>query len=100
MDLTNKVLSGNEDEQCIAELDRDPVTGETIVYVCHGRMCGRHAKYIMERIEQVRAKGVKVRPQKCTCMGQCENAPNVRIKKKIHSRMNPIKVADIAKRSA
>lgn len=35
----------------------DPATGKKIIYVCHGRQCGRHAKYIMERLAQLEAKG-------------------------------------------
>lgn len=72
--------------------------GEKVIHVCHGRMCGRHAKHIMERLAQVQAKGVAIRAEKCACMGQCENAPNIRIDESIHGRMNPIKVAELAKR--
>jgi NADH:ubiquinone oxidoreductase subunit E len=71
---------------------------ETVIHVCHGPMCGRHAKHIMERLAQVQAKGVPVRAEKCPCMGMCENAPNIRIKESIHGKMNPIKASDLAKR--
>ena len=77
--------------------DRDPVTGEKVIYVCHGRQCGRHAKYIMERLEQVRAKGVKVAAKKCLCFGQCEKGANVQAMGKVHNKMNPISVATLAK---
>lgn len=96
--MIDNTSSGGSDTDYTHEMQVDPATGETIMYVCHGRQCGRHAKYLMDRLKQVQAKGIKVRPHPCVCMGQCENGPNVRVKKKIFNRMNPIKVSDLAKK--
>ena len=67
------------------------------VAVCHGRMCLRHAKSIMDRLTQVQEKGYHVEQSKCLCMSQCERAPNICIDGKIYTNMNPIKVAELVK---
>lgn len=78
--------------------EKDPKTGETIMYICQGLHCGRHAKFMEQRLEQVRAKGVKVQAGKTLCMGMCEMAPNVQVKGRIHNKMNPIKISELAKK--
>ena len=67
------------------------------VEVCHGRMCLRHAKSIMDRLTQVQEKGYHVEKSKCICMSKCEFAPNICVDGKIYTNMNPIKVAELVK---
>lgn len=77
---------------------QDPQTGETLLFVCHGKTCGRSCKFLMDRLEQVRAKGYAVRAEKTICMDRCEEGPNVRFGDAIHTHMTPIKVSELAKK--
>ena len=79
--------------------ERDPATNNPVVYVCHGPQCGRSAKYIMDRLEQVRQKGFKCDSAKRGCLGLCPQGPNVQVLGKVHHGMNPIKVAELAKKT-
>ncbi|PIV90823.1 hypothetical protein COW46_01615 [Candidatus Gracilibacteria bacterium CG17_big_fil_post_rev_8_21_14_2_50_48_13] len=79
---------------------KDPETGETLLFVCHGKTCGRSCRFLVDRLEQVRAKGYAVRAERTICMDRCEEGPNVRYGDQIHTHMNPIKVSELAKKVA
>lgn len=79
-------------------LRKDPQTGETLLYVCHGKTCGRSCRFLVDRLEQVREKGYQVRMERTICMDRCEEGPNVRFGDRIYTRMNPIKVSELAKK--
>lgn len=81
-------------------LATDPATGEKLIYVCHGKTCGRSCRFLMDRLAQVRDKGYKVRAERTICMDRCEEGPNVRVKDTIYTGMNPIKVSELAKKIA
>lgn len=81
-------------------LEKDPVTGEKIIYVCHGKSCGRSCRFLVDRLEQVRAKGYQVKAEVTTCMARCEEGPNIRVKDQIYTKMNPIKISELAKKIA
>ena len=72
--------------------------GTPILHVCHGRVCGQNAKYIMDRVEQVKEKGYCIEARSTICFGLCPYAANVKYKGKIHSQMNPIKVSELIKK--
>lgn len=78
----------------------DPATGEKLIYVCHGKNCGRSCRFLMDRLSQVREKGYKFRAEPTICMDRCEEGPNVRVGDQIYTHMNPIKVSELAKKIA
>ena len=79
-------------------LTTDPATGEKLIYVCHGKNCGRSCRFLMDRLKQVRDKGYKFRAEPTICMDRCEEGPNVRVGDQIYTHMNPIKVSELAKK--
>lgn len=66
--------------------------------VCTGINCGPRSKYICERLEQMKGKGVAVTYEKVGCMDQCTKSCNVKINGVIYSHQNPVKVAELVKR--
>lgn len=78
----------------------DPATGEKLIFVCHGKTCGRSCRFMMDRLAQVRAKGHPVRAEVTICMDQCDFGPNVRVGEHIYNHMNPLKVSELAKKLA
>lgn len=87
-----------EDNSAYQAPQRDTGTNKPILYVCHGPQCGRSAKYIMDRLEQVQKKGVACMSAKRGCLGLCPHGPNIQVLGKVHHGMNPIKAADLAKK--
>lgn len=79
--------------------ERDPSTNQPILYVCHGPQCGRSAKYIMDRLAQVQQKGFKCTSEKAGCMGLCPQGPNIKLLGKVYNKMNPLKAAELAKKT-
>ena len=79
---------------------KDPETGETLIYVCHGKTCGRSCRFLVDRLQQVREKGYQVRAEVATCTDRCEQGPNVWVGDQVYTHMNPIKVSELAKKIA
>jgi NADH:ubiquinone oxidoreductase subunit E len=81
---------------------------KTTIKVCGGFACSRrNSKYILERIEAelelIKKNNPKITAsiaiEQATCQGNCENGPTVVVEqgnnKKLHSKMNPIKTAEL-----
>ncbi len=87
----------NTDQSEVAHPTHEAATGKPIIYVCHGKQCGRHAPYLMDRMSQVQAKGYAFVLEQATCMGQCPKGPNIKFKGEVIHHNTPISVSKMVK---
>ena len=70
-----------------------------ILKICTGRSCDDHgSKYLFDRA-QAEAENSQwdLTVESCNCLGQCEQAPNVKLGETIHSQMSGPKLAHLLK---
>ena len=97
--FNNNMFDTNQESSAFDVPQRDSATNHPILYVCHGPQCGRSAKYIMDRLSQVQSKGFKCTSEKRGCLGLCPKGPNIQLLGKVHHGMNPLKAAELAKKT-
>lgn len=73
------------------------------IKVCTGNSCQKNfSLYILDRIRVEYNKYKDIEMSSCSCQGNCKDSPTVVVEinkeKKIHSKMTPIKAAQLIKK--
>jgi len=75
----------------------------TVIKICTGRTCSDHGSaYLFDRFKAETAEQKHLSAKPCPCLGNCENAVNVKVESKgkatIHAFMTGPKIAALVKK--